>query len=48
MGINLRTLTKKAEKIVKERFNYEAGVSLEEAPPLGTFKLEDAQEFIIE
>jgi ferredoxin len=48
MEIDLRALTKKAEKIVKERFNYEAGVSLEEIPPLGTFKLEDTQEFIIE
>jgi len=48
MEIDLRALTKKTEKIVKERFNYEAGISLEEVPPLGTFKLEDAQEFVIE
>ena len=48
MDINLRALTKKIEKIVKDRFNHEAGLSLEETPPLGTFKLEDTQEFIIE
>jgi len=48
MEIDLRALTKKTEKIVKERFNYEAGISLKEVPPLGTFKLEDAQEFVIE
>ncbi|GAG99486.1 unnamed protein product [marine sediment metagenome] len=27
---------------------YEAGVSLEEAPPLATFKSDDKQEFITE
>jgi len=47
MEINLRALTKKTEKIVKERFNYEAGTSLEEVPVLGTFKPEDSQEFVI-
>jgi len=46
MGINLRELTKKIEKIMKERYGYEAGVSLEELPPLGEFKMEDPQEFI--
>ena len=46
MDINLRELMKKIEKIVKERFDYEAGISLEEIPPLGKFKMEDSQEFI--
>jgi len=46
MDINLRELVKKTEKIMKERYNYEAGVSLEEVPPLGEFKMEDSQEFI--
>jgi len=46
MDINLRELVKKTEKIVKERYGYEAGLSLEEVPPLGEFKMEDAQEFI--
>jgi ferredoxin len=46
MDINLRELVKKTEKIMKERFRYEAGVSLEEVPPLGDFKMEDSEEFI--
>ncbi len=46
MGINLRELVKKTEKIMKERYGYEAGVSLEAVPPLGEFKMEDPQEFI--
>ncbi len=47
MEINLRALKKKVEKMVKERFDYEAGTDLEEAPVLGTFKQDDSQEFII-
>jgi len=46
MNINLRELVKKAEKILKERYNHKAGLSLEEAPPLGEFKMDDSQEFI--
>lgn len=46
MDIDLRELVKKIEKIVKERFNHEAGISLEKAPPLGEFKMNDSQEFI--
>ena len=47
MDINLRALTKKAEKIARERFNFEAGLSPEETPVLGAFKQEDSEEFII-
>jgi ferredoxin len=46
MNINLRELAKKIEKIMKERYGYEAGVSLEKMPPLGEFEMEDPQEFI--
>ncbi len=46
MDINLRELVKKTEKIMKERYNYEAGLNLEEVPPLGEFKMDDSQEFI--
>jgi hypothetical protein len=46
MDIDLSELMKKIEKIVKERFNHEAGISLEKAPPLGEFKMNDSQEFI--
>jgi len=44
--IDLRALTKKVEKIVRERYNYEPGLSPEELPALGTFKQEDPEEFI--
>jgi hypothetical protein len=46
MDINLRALMKKTEKIMKERFQFEAGMSLQEVHPLGEFKMDDAQEFI--
>jgi len=48
MGVDLRVFTYKLIKDVKEFFEYEAGVSLEEAPPLATFKQDDKQEFITE
>ncbi|MFB0558257.1 MAG: 4Fe-4S ferredoxin [Candidatus Bathyarchaeia archaeon] len=47
MDINLRALTKKAEKIARERFDFEAGLDPEETPVLGAFKQEDSEEFII-
>jgi formate dehydrogenase subunit beta len=46
MNINLRELVKKTEKIMKERYNYTAGLSPEKIPPLGEFKMDDSQEFI--
>jgi len=47
MDIDLRTLMKKTEKIVKERFSFEAGMDVEETPVMGTFKQEDSEEFVI-
>jgi formate dehydrogenase subunit beta len=47
MGIDLRRLTKKMEMDIKELFHYEAGISLEDVPPLATFNPDDPQEFII-
>jgi formate dehydrogenase subunit beta len=47
MGIDLRTLLKKTEKIVKERFGFEAGMDVEETPVMGEFKQEDSEEFVI-
>jgi formate dehydrogenase subunit beta len=47
MGIDLRRLTKKIEKDVKDLFNYEAGISLEDVPPLAIFNPDDPQEFIM-
>ncbi len=46
MNIDLRTLTKKTEKIVEELYDYEPGLSLEERPALGTFEQDDAEDFI--
>ncbi len=47
MGINLRALLKKTEKIVRDRFDFEAGISIEEAPVMGSFKQGDPQEFVM-
>ncbi len=47
MGINLRGMTRKMVKEVKELFGYEAGVSLEEKPALATFKADDPQPFLV-
>ena len=46
MGIDIRKLTKKIEKDVKELFHYQAGVNVEDVPPLATFGLDDPQQFI--
>jgi hypothetical protein len=46
VGINLRKLTRKIEKDIKEMYHYQAGKSLEETPPLATFKPDDPEEFI--
>lgn len=46
MGINVRELTRKLEKEVKELFGYEAGMSLEAVPPIGVYTEKDPEEFI--
>jgi hypothetical protein len=46
MGINVRAFTKKLEKDCFELFNWESGLSIEERPPLDTFKPADPDEFI--
>lgn len=48
MGIDLNFITRKLEKIVKERFDFESGINLEAPPPMGTHKFDDKQEFMIE
>jgi formate dehydrogenase subunit beta len=48
MGIDLNLITRKLQKIVKERFDFESGISLEAHPPLGEHKFNDKQEFILE
>lgn len=46
VGIPVRMLTKKLEKEVKELFGYEAGLNLEERPPLDTYRPDDPDNFI--
>lgn len=46
VGINMRLLTKKLGKDSFELFNWEAGLTMDERPPLDTFKLDDPQDFI--
>ena len=46
VGINMRTFTKKLEKDCLELFNWEAGLTLEERPPLDTYRPEDPDDFI--
>jgi formate dehydrogenase subunit beta len=46
VGIKMRQLTKKLEKDILELYGYEAGLSLDEPPPLDTYRPDDPQEFI--
>jgi len=48
MGIDLSLINRKIEQIVKERFDFESGISLETPPPMGNHKIDDQQEFMIE
>jgi formate dehydrogenase subunit beta len=46
VGISMRQFTKKLNKDAKEYFSWEAGLSLEERPPLDTYRPDDYNEFI--
>ncbi|MBU3947554.1 MAG: 4Fe-4S dicluster domain-containing protein [Proteobacteria bacterium] len=46
MEIDLRFLNKKVEKDVRELFNFEAGINLDEPPPLSVFRPDDPDGFI--
>ena len=46
MGINVRLFTKKLEKDCLELYGWEAGMSLEERPPLDTYRPDDPEDFI--
>ncbi|MFX1343960.1 MAG: 4Fe-4S ferredoxin [Promethearchaeota archaeon] len=48
VGIDLNFITRKLEKIVKERFDYTSGLNAETLPPMMDFKMEDEQEFMLE
>lgn len=46
VGINMRVFTKKLEKDCLENFNWEAGMSPDERPPLDWFRSDDPEGFI--
>lgn len=46
MSIKVRQFTRILEKDVKELYDYEAGLSLDETPPLTVYRPDDPQEFI--
>ena len=47
MGIELRKLTKRMECLVKDLYDYEAGLDPKEKPPLASFKPDDSQNFVL-
>ena len=46
MGIKIRTFTKKLERDCLELYGWEAGLSLDERPPLDTYRPDDPEDFI--
>jgi formate dehydrogenase (coenzyme F420) beta subunit len=46
VGIKVRQFTKKLEKDVWDRYQFEAGILVEGRPPLDTFRPDDPEEFI--
>ena len=46
VGINMRVFTKKLEKDSFEQFGWEAGLNLDERPPLDTYRPNDPDDFI--
>jgi len=47
MGVDIRRLNRKLVRDAKARFDYEAGLSLEQAAPLSTFRPDDPEEFML-
>jgi len=48
MGIDLNIITRKLEKIVKERYNFTSGIDNKTLPPMMAFKMQDSEEFMLE
>jgi len=46
VGISMRQFTKKLNKDAKQYFGWEAGLNLEQRPPLDVYKPDDYNEFI--
>ena len=47
VGVDIRKLNRKLQKDVKDLFGYEAGLGLDEASPLATFRPDDPESFIV-
>jgi len=47
VGVDIRKLNRKLLKDVRDFFGYEAGLSLDEACPLATFRPDDPEAFIM-
>jgi len=48
MGVDIRKLNRKLQKDVKDLFNHEAGMSLEEASPLADFRVDDPEQPMVD
>ncbi len=48
MGIDLNMITRKLEKLVKERFNFTSGLNSKFLPPMMAYNMEDDEEFMLE
>ena len=46
VGINMRLLTRKLEKDAFEKWGWEAGLTVDQRPPLDTYRPDDPEEFI--
>jgi len=48
MGIDLNIITRKLEKLVKERFDFTSGIDSKVMPPMMDFDMKDEEEFMLE
>jgi len=48
IGINLNLITRKLQKIVKERFDFTSGLDPDVLPPMMTHSMDDQEEFMLE
>ena len=48
MGVDIGKLNRKLQKDVKVLFNHEAGVNLDEASPLATFRIDDPEPHMVD
>lgn len=48
MNVDLRLFTRMLVEEVKERFNYEPGLSIEDSAPLSAYSIDDEQSFMVE